>query len=264
MTGRRPQPTSRREVGHSDGMGPGQSTAGSLSSWNSAREPELLEHGAQRRRRSHIVSRGETNMKRLLLILVSASVAIVTSSAQSPAAKPIPRTPDGKPDFTGNWTNATITPFERTANRPHPHGRHRARAEISTRQAPATRETGDADGAATQAASPAAPAVSAEVAQFERRWQAGFGDVGGYNSFWVDTGERVLRLDGLPRDSILIDPPDGRVPPVTPEAQARAQAAAASPSKAGGEFDHPELRPLAERCMMSFGSNAGPPMLPNY
>ena len=123
------------QVGHSDGMGPGQSTAGSLSSWNSAREPELLEHGAQRRRRSHIVSRGETNMKRLLLILVSASVAIVTSSAQSPAAKPIPRTPDGKPDFTGNWTNATITPFERTANRPtHPHGRHRARAEISTRQ----------------------------------------------------------------------------------------------------------------------------------
>ena len=205
-------------------------------------------------------------MKRLLLILVSASVAIVTSSAQSPTAKPIPRTPDGKPDFTGNWTNATITPFERTANRPLILTEDTARElEISTRQALAAREeTGDAGGAATQAASPAAPAVSAEVAQFERRWQAGFGDVGGYNSFWVDTGEHVLRLDGLPRSSILIDPPDGRVPPVTPEAQARAEAAAASRSKAGGEFDHPELRPLAERCMMSFGNNAGPPMLPNY
>ena len=31
-----------------------------------------------------------------------------------------------------------------------------------------------------------------------------------------------------------------------------------------GEFDHPELRPLSDRCLMSFGSNAGPPMLPNY
>ena len=31
-----------------------------------------------------------------------------------------------------------------------------------------------------------------------------------------------------------------------------------------GEFDHPEMRPLADRCLLSFGSNAGPPMLPNY
>jgi hypothetical protein len=31
-----------------------------------------------------------------------------------------------------------------------------------------------------------------------------------------------------------------------------------------GEFDHPEMRPLSDRCMLSFGSNAGPPMLPNY
>ena len=34
--------------------------------------------------------------------------------------------------------------------------------------------------------------------------------------------------------------------------------------KQGGEFDHPELRPLGERCITSFGNNAGPPMLPNY
>jgi hypothetical protein len=102
------------------------------------------------------------------------------------------------------------------------------------------------------------------VAQFERRWQAGFGPVGGYNSFWVDTGEQVLRIDGKPRSSILIDPPDGRVPALTPEARARSEAIAEQRKQAGGEFDHPELRPLAERCIMSFGNNAGPPMLPNY
>ncbi len=50
---------------------------------------------------------------------------------------------------------------------------------------------------------------------------------------------------------------------LTPEARAR-QAARLAASKKFGEFDHPELRGLAERCLLSFGSNAGPPMLPNY
>ena len=40
--------------------------------------------------------------------------------------------------------------------------------------------------------------------------------------------------------------------------------AAAIRKAQGGEFDHPELRPLGERCITSFGNNAGPPMLPNY
>ena len=39
---------------------------------------------------------------------------------------------------------------------------------------------------------------------------------------------------------------------------------AAARKSQGGEFDHPELRPNAERCITSFGNNAGPPMLPNY
>ena len=42
------------------------------------------------------------------------------------------------------------------------------------------------------------------------------GNVGGYNSFWIDPGDRVLRVDGQPRSSIIIDPPDGRVPALTP------------------------------------------------
>jgi hypothetical protein len=215
-------------------------------------------------------------MKRLLIVLTSASMAIVSASAQAPkpGARPatttsstIPRAPDGKPDFTGNWTNATITPFERVPNRPLIITEEAARElETSTRRALAAREEpGDTTSAPPPASDSASQSQNPDVvAQFERRWQAGFGPVGGYNSFWVDTGEQVLRIDGKPRSSILIDPPDGRMPSLTPEARARSETIAEARRKAGGEFDHPELRPLAERCIMSFGNNAGPPMLPNY
>ena len=73
-----------------------------------------------------------------------------------------------------------------------------------------------------------------------------------------------LRVDGQPRSSIIIDPPNGRVPGYTDEARAGMAKAAEIRKTQGSEFDHPELRPLAERCITSFGNNAGPPMLPNY
>jgi hypothetical protein len=81
--------------------------------------------------------------------------------------------------------------------------------------------------------------------------------VGGYNSFWVDPGDRVLRVDGQPRSSILIDPPNGRAPGYTPDARERMAAAAAIRKSLGSEYDHPELRPLAEPCITSFGNNLG-------
>ena len=85
----------------------------------------------------------------------------------------------------------------------------------------------------------------------------------GRNELFIDRGLDVIRIDGEPRSSILIDPPNGRIPPLT-EAGKRRVAAIAARAKRFGEFDHPELRPLGERCLVSFGSNAGPPMLPNY
>ena len=63
--------------------------------------------------------------------------------------------------------------------------------------------------------------------------------------------------------SLIVDPPNGRVPALTPEARQRGQQRLAA-MKGRGQYDHPEFRPLAERCLLSFGSNAGPPMLPNY
>lgn len=80
---------------------------------------------------------------------------------------------------------------------------------------------------------------------------------------FYDPGLDVLRINGEPRSSIIIDPPNGKIPPLT-EAGKKRVAELAARKKAFGEFDHPEVRPLAERCLVSFASNAGPPMLPNY
>jgi hypothetical protein len=104
--------------------------------------------------------------------------------------------------------------------------------------------------------------------------RAGGGVVGGYNNFWLAGGMRVITVDGQKRSSLVIDPPDGKVPAMLPEARKRnaaflagAVAPDASESAAAGPpgaFDGPELRPLAERCLLGFGSTSGPPTLPNY
>lgn len=70
------------------------------------------------------------------------------------------------------------------------------------------------------------------------------------------------RVNGIKRTSLIVDPPDGRVPPYTAEARQRfADARSAAPVES---FDNFQLRPLSERCLPGFGSTAGPPMLPVY
>jgi hypothetical protein len=137
--------------------------------------------------------------------------------------------------------------------------------ETRTRRAIDAREQdSDPNRGAPPVGGEARKSPNAEPTYLERVWQIGAGPVGGYNAFWIDPGERVLRVDGQARSSIIIDPPDGRVPAYTPAARERIAKTQAARKAAGGEFDHPELRPLGERCITSFGNNAGPPMLPNY
>jgi hypothetical protein len=94
-----------------------------------------------------------------------------------------------------------------------------------------------------------------------------------YPNYFTDRGSALARINNVIRTSLIVDPPDGRIPPLTPEGQKRVDREAAfraATSDAGeqagtvglGVYDDPELRPLAERCLLAFGSSSGPPSLP--
>ena len=194
--------------------------------------------------------------------------ATAGKSQPARAGKPwvVPRTPDGNPDLQGNWTNETQTPLERQSS---------GGLTLTDAEAKAIEDRAQlVEEFRDQASDPNRPAPPAggdnrkltppgEPSFIERIAEAAGGAVGGYNGFWLDSGNRVIRIDGIARSSIIIDPPNGRLPALTAEAKKRLSERAALAKKVG-EFDHPEVRPLSDRCLLSFGSNAGPPMLPNY
>ena len=68
------------------------------------------------------------------------------------------------------------------------------------------------------------------------------GGVGGYNSFWLDPGSSYTIVDGQKRASLVVDPPDGRVPPYTPEALKRVAALRARPTSDAQESRRPGAR----------------------
>ncbi len=162
------------------------------------------------------------------VISLSAATLGPTAAAQSTASDAaewqVPRTPHGHPDLQGNWTNATLTPVQR------PQG---LRAVLSPEQ----------------------------VAEVEDR--GGPGECWSCSTTPSEAGERVTVVNGEPRSSLITHPADGRAPELTLEGHRRVEERTAFRSQFGPN-DHPELLLLADRCLVSFGSNAGPPMLPNY
>jgi hypothetical protein len=208
----------------------------------------------------------------LALSLGFSTIPLTPVGAQVPAKAPVngrnwvaPRTADGRPDLQGNWSNETQTPLERIGKQGLTLTDEQA-AALETR-AQLVEEFRD------RPSDPNAPPPSkggdgglsppGEKTFVEQIAEAAGGAVGGYNGFWLDPGNKVIRIDGVARSSIIVDPPDGRIPALTGEGKQRMSGRMALTSKFG-EFDHPEVRPLSDRCIISFGSNAGPPMLPNY
>jgi hypothetical protein len=187
----------------------------------------------------------------------------VSKAVSTAKAGAIPRTADGKPDLTGMYDVATLTPVERTPGMPPVLSDEQAteleQKVATTKDERAAPINGDRD----------APPVGGDGSV------GAAGNVGGYNSFWIDSGSRYSVVDGRKRASIVIDPPDGRIPQMKPEARQRVarnvrptsdqSAREDDPGFEGnGAYDDPERRPLGERCLMGFGSTSGPPALPNY
>ena len=182
-----------------------------------------------------------SGLSRSLSILALFAVVPVAGQTPSAPAKPtpaaknftVPRTPDGKPDLQGVWNSSLLTPFERP--------KEYASKEFFTPQE-------------------AAEFAKAELYRVDgdRRDGGTAADVGrAYNEFWRDRGQLTSDL----RTSMVIDPKDGRVPPLTPQAQKIA--ADRRNANRGKQFDNPENRGLAERCIQV--RTAGPPLIPtNY
>jgi hypothetical protein len=161
--------------------------------------------------------------------LVLVAVAGFVLDAQS-----LPRTPDGHPDLQGIWTNVTRTPLERPDEfREKPYLTEAEASAFEKRirtQGNRDRRDGDAE---------------TDVAR-------------AYNELFFDQGEKLGQIRGRIPSSIIIDPPDGRIPPLAPEAQARLER-----NRAYAKLhpaDRAQDRSLTERCV--YWGTTGPPMLP--
>ena len=164
-----------------------------------------------------------------------ALVGALAGLAAVPAlAQDAPKTAWGAPDLQGVWDFRTITPLQR----PEDLG---DKAFLTEEEAVAREQE----------------AVNRDIElwnQEARRTEAG-GNVGGYNNFWMDRGTSVI---GTRRTSLIIDPPNGRLPEVTEAGQARAAAGRGSFSDQL-PASYTDLS-NADRCLMGF--NAGPPITP--
>ena len=142
-----------------------------------------------------------------------------------------PRTPDGQPDLQGYWTNAGYAPLERP---------EKVTKEFYTKEEAAEFEKQFVDYEAAQTEPGTIPDVHYDHTQFglDR-------SVAGYSSNL--------------RTSLIVDPPNGKLPPLSAEGQKRAAERAAAAKRMGGPYDAAQNLPLGARCLVM--DRMGPPML---
>ncbi|HOZ27581.1 MAG TPA: hypothetical protein PLH23_02915 [Hyphomonadaceae bacterium] len=169
--------------------------------------------------------------------LVALAIAVAPAAFAQATYQP-PRTPDGKPDFNGFWTNVSLTSLERS-------GQFKS---LAIPEADAQRIEAGRAAADVRASLPTDPNSGAPKAGQ---------DVGGYNNFYVDAGTQFAKINGEIRSSWIVDPPSGRIP-YTADGKKKFDE---SLHFVRNTFDGPETRPMAERCLVGFGSTGGPPMI---
>jgi hypothetical protein len=166
---------------------------------------------------------------KLLSAVAFVTAASVAAAAQSPYRAP--RTPDGQPDLQGFWSNATYTPLERPDNV--------TKAFYTPEEAQAAEKR----------------AAAAESAQTEPGTVA---DVHyDFTQFGLDRSQ-AARARNL-RTSLIVDPPNGKLPPVTAEGKRILAARAEAAKRLGGRWDSAQSNQLDDRCVIMAG--AGPPMM---
>ena len=193
-------------------------------------------------RRKTVYKKGEP--MRRLSVMLSVVVVLLTLVGATPAVGQTAgiQTAWGEPDLRGIWDFRTITPLERSEEL--------GDQAFLTAEEAANLEQEVVDRNSELLVRPAERTAAAE--QVDRRDD---GSPGFYNNFWLDRGTRAVNTR---RTSLIIDPPNGRIPSLTPAGQQRADAGQAY------RQEHPADswvdRTASDRCILGF--NAGPPLNP--
>jgi len=174
----------------------------------------------------------------LALVILMCSATSLAAHAQTEPAEKSPRTSWGAPDLQGFWTNTSLTTMQRPA------GAEGLVLDEAGAERLARRNVYSAAAREEAGASEVDEQSSQQLLSDGNASRA-------YNRFWMDPGQSYARVKGEYRSSWITSPGDGRIP--YSEAGVRAN------TRAGG-FDDFEIRPLAERCIMSFTGGAGPVM----
>jgi len=173
----------------------------------------------------------------LFAVLISIAPALAQSTAAGRATTEagsyrVPRTPDGQPDLQGYWTNSTYTPLQRPEGITRDFFTREEAIEIMKKAAAAESEQ-------------TTPGTIADV-HYD------------FTQFGLDRNQGGVPLNL--RTSLIFDPPDGRLPPVTAEGKTRAAERAAARKRLGGPWDAAQNQSFSVRCILM--NRAGPPMLP--